>query len=102
MGGRHPGTSAKLHEELKQQMREQPWSLNGGKSTNVEHTKPLTYESSNDEDYSNLYKVSGGRRIRKSLSKNVKSRRYSKNKRKSKRRLSRKKRGGSKRRLTHG
>jgi len=72
-------------------------------TTNVEHTKPLTnYESSNQDNYSNLYKVSGGRRIRKSLSKNVKSRRYSKNKRKSKRRLSRKKRGGSKRRLTHG
>ena len=69
-------------------------------TTNVEHTKPLTYyESSNHDNYSNLYKVSGGgRRIRKrrSLSKNVKSRRYSKNKRKSKRRLSRKKRGGSK------
>jgi len=71
-------------------------------TTNVEHTKPLTYyESSNHDNYSNLYKVSGGgrrrgrRRIRKSLSKNVK-RSYSKNKRRSKRRLSRRKRGGSK------
>ena len=44
-------------------------------TTNVEHIKPLTYyESSNHDNYSNLYKVSGGgrRRIRKSLSKNVK------------------------------
>ena len=73
-------------------------------TTNVEHTKPLTYyESSNHDNYSNLYKVSGGgrrrgrgrRRIRKSLSKNVK-RSYSKNKRRSKRRLSLRKRGGSK------
>ena len=75
-------------------------------TTNVEHTKPLTYyESSNHDNYSNLYKVSGGgrgrgrgrrrQRIRKSLSKNVK-RSYSKNKRRSKRRLSRRKRGGSK------
>ena len=74
----------------------------GGKSTNVEHIKPLTYyESSNHDNYSNLYKVSGGgrRRIRKSLSKNVK-RSYSKNKKKkirrTKRRLSLRKRGGSK------
>ena len=36
-------------------------------TTNVEHTKPLTYyESSNPDNYSNLYKVSGGgRRKRK-------------------------------------
>ena len=96
MGGRHAGMSLKQWEEGRRQMAQK-----GGKSTNVEHIKPLTYESSNDENYSNLYKVSGGgrrrgrRRIRKSLSKNVK-RSYSKNKRRTKRRLSLRKRGGSK------
>jgi len=57
-------------------------------TTNVEHTKPLTnYESSNQDNYSNLYKVSGGgriRRIRRSLRKRV-NRSNSKNKKNIKR-----------------
>jgi hypothetical protein len=72
-------------------------------TTNVEHVKPLTqYESSNHDNYSNLYKVSGGgrrRRKRTSLRKHAKRSFGSSNKhnrRKSKRRLSRKNRGSKK------
>jgi len=74
-------------------------------TTNVEHTKPLTYyESINHDNYSNLYKISGGgikRQKRRSLRKRV-TRSYSKNKKnikrskKSKRRVSRRKSGSSK------
>ena len=66
-------------------------------TTNVEHTKPLTnYESSNQDNYSNLYKVSGGgikRQKRRSLRKRVnrsnsKNKKNKKNKKRSKRRVS--------------
>ena len=77
--------------------------------TNVEHVKPLYYNgNSGDENFSNLYKVSGGgrkkRRILRKRNRVGKSKRSNcngssvklkKNRRKSKKRLSRKKRGGS-------
>jgi hypothetical protein len=82
--------------------------------TNVDHVKPLTYDgNSGHENFSNLYKVSGGgRKKRRSLRKrrSVRKRRSKskrvcgscggcggtkpkRNRRKSKKRLSRKKRG---------
>ena len=78
--------------------------------TNVDHVKQLTYDgNSGHENFSNLYKVSGGgRKKRRSLRKrrSVRKRRSKskrlcgdsggtkRNRRKSKKRLSRKKRGG--------
>lgn len=76
-------------------------------TTNVDHTKPLTsFQTSNHDNYNNLYKVSGGgrkrskrskrRSLRKSSKRNSGSCRYykKKNMKKYKKRLSRKKQGG--------